>query len=120
MVLQIALTMSDVEHYDIDSHPLLTFVFCARDKSAARLDFIVEPWYMSEMGKSSAGGAEFAAFRKELEVNNGIKFFACVEDVPPVTPGVKRIAIISAREYISLSGLICMSILQIQSNHIFG
>ncbi|KAL3757399.1 hypothetical protein ACHAWU_006352 [Discostella pseudostelligera] len=89
--------MSDVEHYDIDSHPLLTFVFCARDKSAARLDFIVEPWYMSEMGKSSAGGAEFAAFRKELEVNNGIKFFACVEDVPPVTPGVKRIAIISAR-----------------------
>lgn len=54
---------------------------------------------MSEMGKSSPGGAEFAAFKKELEVNNGIRFFSCVEDVPPVQSGVKRLAIISAREY---------------------
>ena len=44
---------------------------------------------MSEMGKSSPGGAEFAAFKKELEVNNGIRFFSCVEDVPPVQSGVK-------------------------------
>ena len=54
---------------------------------------------MSKMGQSGPGGAEFAAFKKELEVNNGIKFFLCVEDVPPVQSGVKRIAIISAREY---------------------
>mmetsp|Transcript_24311 Transcript_24311/g.43949 ORF Transcript_24311/g.43949 Transcript_24311/m.43949 type:complete len:366 (+) Transcript_24311:97-1194(+) len=64
---------------------------------AARLDFIVEPWFMSEAGKSSPGGAEFAEFQKTLEATKGIKFFSRVEDVPPVEDGVKRLAIISAR-----------------------
>ena len=67
--------------------------------SAARLDFIVEPWFMSEAGKSSPGGADFAEFRKELEATKGIQFFSRVEDVPPVVDGIKRLAIISAREY---------------------
>lgn len=63
----------------------------------ARLDFIVEPWYMSEAGKSSPGGAEFDEFKKELEATKGVKFFSRVEDVPSVESGVKRLAIISAR-----------------------
>ena len=67
-------------------------------RSAARLDFIVEPWFMSEAGKSSPGGAEFADFKKTLEATKGVKFFQHVEDVPPVENGVKRLAIISARE----------------------
>lgn len=54
---------------------------------------------MSEAGKSSPGGAEFAEFKKELEATKGVKFFLRVEDVPPVEGGVKRLAIISAREY---------------------
>jgi hypothetical protein len=54
---------------------------------------------MSEAGKSSAGGAEFAEFRKDLETTKGIQFFSRVEDVPPIVDGVKRLAIISAREY---------------------
>jgi hypothetical protein len=77
---------------------LIPHLLYAFDDSAARLEVIVEPWFMSDMGKSSPGSAEFAAFRKELEITNGIKFFSCVEDVPPVQSGVKRIAIISARE----------------------
>lgn len=63
----------------------------------ARLDFIVEPWYMSDAGKSSPGGAEFDEFKKELEATKGVKFFSRVEDVPSVESGVKRLAIISAR-----------------------
>jgi len=54
---------------------------------------------MSEAGKSSPGGADFAEFRKELEDTKGIQFFSRVEDVPPVVEGIKRLAIISAREY---------------------
>ena len=53
---------------------------------------------MSEAGKSSPGGAEFADFKKTLEATKGVKFFQHVEDVPPVENGVKRLAIISARE----------------------
>ena len=52
---------------------------------------------MSEAGKSSPGGQEFAQFKQELESTKGIKFFQRVEDVPPVADGVKRLAIISAR-----------------------
>ncbi|KAL7540499.1 hypothetical protein ACHAXR_010160, partial [Thalassiosira sp. AJA248-18] len=65
---------------------------------AARLDFIVEPWFLSEAGKSSPGGEEFAEFKKTLEATKGVKFFERVEDVPPVEgDNVKRLAIISAR-----------------------
>ena len=64
--------------------------------SCASLDFIVEPWFMSDAGKSSPGYAEFVEFQKEAESNQGIKFFSKVEDVPPVVEG-KRLAIISAR-----------------------
>ena len=69
---------------------------------AARLDFIVEPWFLSEAGKTSPGGSEFAEFKQTLEESRGVKFFSRVEDVPPVENGVKRLAIISAREYLTL------------------
>jgi hypothetical protein len=69
---------------------------------------------MSEAGKNSTGGSEFAEFRKDLETTRGIQFFSRVEDVPPKVDGVKRLAIISARECnISLSGFrnqhVCLS-----------
>jgi hypothetical protein len=55
---------------------------------------------MSDAGKNSTGGSEFAEFRKDLETTRGIRFFSRVEDVPPKVAGVKRLAIISARECI--------------------
>ena len=60
---------------------------------------------MSEAGKTAPGGAEFAEFKKELEATKGVKFFSRVQDVPPAESGVKRLAIISAREY--LFGMLC-------------
>ncbi|KAL7435128.1 hypothetical protein ACHAXM_004462 [Skeletonema potamos] len=65
---------------------------------SARLDFIVEPWFMSDAGKSSPGYTEFAEFQKEVEATHGIKFFSDVEEIPPVEgDNMKRLAIISAR-----------------------
>lgn len=64
---------------------------------AAQLDYIVEPWFLSESGKSSPGGAEFAQFQQTLESAEGVKFFSRVVDVPPPEDGTKRLAIISAR-----------------------
>lgn len=59
---------------------------------------------MSATGKSSPGGAEFAEFKDELETKHGVRFFSRVEDVPPAEEGVKRLAIISARECIDEYG----------------
>lgn len=67
--------------------------------SDAKLDYIVEPWFKSEAGSKSPGGAEFAEFEKTLQATRGVKFFSKVEDVPPPEDGVQRLAIISAREY---------------------
>jgi len=41
-----------------------------------RLEYIVEPWFMSEVGKASPGGAEFHAFKGELESTTDILFFS--------------------------------------------
>jgi hypothetical protein len=64
-----------------------------------RLEYIVEPWFMSEVGKASpGGGAEFHAFKCQLESTADIRFFSRVEDVPaPRDRHAKRLAIISAR-----------------------
>ena len=63
-----------------------------------RLEYIVEPWFMSEVGKASPGGAEFHAFKCQLESTTDIQFFSRVEDVPaPRDQHAKRLAIISAR-----------------------
>ena len=65
---------------------------------------------MSEVGSKSPGAEEFAEFKKELEATKGIKFYARVEDVPPIEDGVKRLAIISASKYCSLASLLVLFI----------
>ena len=69
------------------------------DSNGGRLEYIVEPWFMSEVGKASpGGGAEFHAFKCQLESTADIRFFSRVEDVPaPRDRHAKRLAIISAR-----------------------
>lgn len=64
-----------------------------------RLEYIVEPWFMSEVGKASPGGAEFHEFKSQLESITDIQFFSRVEDVPAQLnePNTRRLAIISAR-----------------------
>mmetsp|Transcript_18757 Transcript_18757/g.36478 ORF Transcript_18757/g.36478 Transcript_18757/m.36478 type:complete len:382 (+) Transcript_18757:51-1196(+) len=64
----------------------------------ARLDYVVEPWFLSDPGKCTPGYDEFIQFKKKLEATNGIQFFQSVEEVPPLSDNTtKRIAIISAR-----------------------
>lgn len=65
---------------------------------------------MSEVGSKSPGAEEFVEFKKELEATKGIKFYARVEDVPPIEDGVKRLVIISASEYYSLASLLVLFI----------
>jgi predicted dehydrogenase len=70
------------------------------DVNGGRLEYVVEPWFMSEVGKASPGGVEFHAFKHELESTTDIQFLARVEDVPAQLnnePNTKRLAIISAR-----------------------
>jgi hypothetical protein len=74
---------------------------------SASLKYVVEPWYMSEEGKNSPGGEDFAAWRKTLEETKGIQFFQHVQSVPSPSSsssssaqeeqGERRMAIISAR-----------------------
>eukprot|EP00548_Thalassiothrix_antarctica_P004125 CAMPEP_0194144836 /NCGR_PEP_ID=MMETSP0152-20130528/13839_1 /TAXON_ID=1049557 /ORGANISM="Thalassiothrix antarctica, Strain L6-D1" /LENGTH=364 /DNA_ID=CAMNT_0038844849 /DNA_START=6 /DNA_END=1100 /DNA_ORIENTATION=- len=61
------------------------------------LKYVVEPWYMSKNGKSSAGGDIFETWREATEKQKGIKFFQSVEEVPACIDGERRMAIISAR-----------------------
>lgn len=75
---------------------------------------------MSEAGLDSPGGADFAEFRKDLEATEGIQFFSRVEDVPPVVDGVKRLAIISAREYRVSSGFVESTLMPINGVRCLG
>jgi predicted dehydrogenase len=63
----------------------------------AKLKYIVEPWYLNEKAAGSPGYDEFHAWRKELESQAGVVFFATVSGVPPPKEGEIRLAIISAR-----------------------
>ncbi|KAL7453937.1 hypothetical protein ACHAXS_000317, partial [Conticribra weissflogii] len=64
----------------------------------ARLEYVVEPWFLSDPGKSTPGYDEFIQFKENLETTKGIQFFQSVEKVPPLSDSTtKRIAIISAR-----------------------
>jgi predicted dehydrogenase len=65
-------------------------------QSPAKLEIIVEPWFMSTAGTNSPGYDEFIRFKTNLE-QTGVKFFATVKEVPPADEGIKRLAIISAR-----------------------
>eukprot|EP00591_Stephanopyxis_turris_P003778 CAMPEP_0195526892 /NCGR_PEP_ID=MMETSP0794_2-20130614/28204_1 /TAXON_ID=515487 /ORGANISM="Stephanopyxis turris, Strain CCMP 815" /LENGTH=350 /DNA_ID=CAMNT_0040657679 /DNA_START=100 /DNA_END=1152 /DNA_ORIENTATION=+ len=84
----------------------------------ATLKYIVEPWYMSEAGKSSPGSAEFAEWRKTLEQTKNIEFFATVKEVPlPSSSDEKRVSIISART--SDNPNLLKDCISIQSNSIY-
>lgn len=64
---------------------------------SARLKYIVDPWYMSEAGKTSPGSDDFYAWKATLEKERGIQFFATVPEVPMPAEGERRLGIISAR-----------------------
>jgi len=63
---------------------------------SAKLCYIVEPWFLGA-GASGPGGAEFAEFKSKAEADNQVGFYTSLADVPPVTDGVKRLALISGR-----------------------
>eukprot|EP01082_Thalassiosira_pseudonana_P002678 g3125.t1 g3125 contig12:1473055-1474309(-) len=64
----------------------------------ARLDYVVEPWYMSDEGNGSPGFTEFIEFKESLEKSNGVTFYATVDEVPRSENAQEtRLAIISAR-----------------------
>ena len=63
----------------------------------ADLEYIVEPWYFSDASRSAPGYDEFHTWRKKLEADRGIRFFATVAEVPAPEEGDLRLAIISAR-----------------------
>mmetsp|Transcript_1605 Transcript_1605/g.2279 ORF Transcript_1605/g.2279 Transcript_1605/m.2279 type:complete len:439 (+) Transcript_1605:38-1354(+) len=76
------------------AHQLLQKNLCP----SASLDYVVEPWYMTEAGKQTPGWDEFDAFRKETEEKEGILFFGKVSEVPPPKEADSpRMAIISTR-----------------------
>ena len=63
---------------------------------SAKLCHIVEPWFLGG-GKDGPGGAEFAEFKAKTEADHQVGFYTSLADVPPVTDGVKRLALISGR-----------------------
>lgn len=63
---------------------------------SAKLTSIVEPWFMGA-GASGPGGDEFTEFRKKTEEEHGTGFYTSLAEVPPVSDGVKRVALISGR-----------------------
>lgn len=60
---------------------------------SAKLCHIVEPWFLGP-GAEGPGGPEFAEFMKQYP---HVQFHKSLADVPPVTEGVKRLALISGR-----------------------
>jgi len=63
---------------------------------SAKLCYIVEPWFMGG-GASGPGGKEFAEFQKTTEAEHDVVFCKSLGDLPKVTDGVKRMALISGR-----------------------
>jgi len=68
----------------------------ANECPSAKLCHIVEPWFLGP-GASGPGGAEFGEFKSKAEAENQVGFYTSLADVPPVTDGVKRLALISGR-----------------------
>lgn len=62
----------------------------------AKLCHVVEPWFLGA-GAEGPGGPEFAEFAKKSEADHGVAFHKSLSDLPPVTDGVKRLALISGR-----------------------
>lgn len=64
---------------------------------SARLTHIVEPFYLTTSNTNATGYSEFHAWKKKLESERGVTFYANVADVPSMEPGEPRLTIISAR-----------------------
>jgi hypothetical protein len=63
---------------------------------SAKMCYVVEPWFLGG-GASGPGGPEFAEWQKEAETEDGVVFLKSVAELPPVTDGKKRLALISGR-----------------------
>jgi len=64
--------------------------------SSAKLCYVVEPWFLGG-GASGPGGPEFAEYRKATEEKFGVVFCSSIAELPAVTAGAKRLALISGR-----------------------
>ncbi|KAL3777763.1 hypothetical protein ACHAW5_004986 [Stephanodiscus triporus] len=62
---------------------------------SASLDYVVEPWFLGEVGSSGPGGPEFAKWADEVKVEHGTSFVRSVSDLPE--PNMPRCALISGR-----------------------
>jgi hypothetical protein len=65
------------------------------DVPSCALAYIVEPWFLSAAGSAGPGGAEFMAWKAQVEEQNGIQFLTKVEDLPSTDR--PRLALISGR-----------------------
>lgn len=63
---------------------------------SAKLMYIVEPWFMGP-GAEGPGGPEFKVYMEKAGPEHGVKFFKSLADLPPVTEGKKRLALVSGR-----------------------
>uniref|UniRef100_A0A7S1Y3R9 Gfo/Idh/MocA-like oxidoreductase N-terminal domain-containing protein n=1 Tax=Grammatophora oceanica TaxID=210454 RepID=A0A7S1Y3R9_9STRA len=71
--------------------------------AGAKLQYVVEPWYMNPASKGTPGYSEFQEWKTTQETTNGIQFYQHVSDVPTASEKEddskvrKLMAIISAR-----------------------
>jgi len=63
------------------------------------LKFVVEPFYMTDLGKQldEAGYNAFHEWRKQVEEKYGVKFYSSASDVPPRVENERRLGIVSSR-----------------------
>jgi predicted dehydrogenase len=64
---------------------------------SARLDIIVEPFYMQPSNSTVPGYNEFHTWKNEKESKDGIQFYSTIQDIPLKFDGNIRMGIISAR-----------------------
>lgn len=67
--------------------------------ASCALKSVVEPFYMTDLGRQldEAGYNRFHEWRKQVEQDHGVKFYASTSDVPPRDENEHRLGIISAR-----------------------
>mmetsp|Transcript_42722 Transcript_42722/g.48552 ORF Transcript_42722/g.48552 Transcript_42722/m.48552 type:complete len:371 (+) Transcript_42722:136-1248(+) len=64
---------------------------------SGKLVYVVEPWFLGA-GKETPGGQDFAKFVDETkEKDSAVGFFSAVKDLPEVSEGKQRLALISGR-----------------------
>jgi predicted dehydrogenase len=63
---------------------------------SGKLCYIVEPWFLGP-GANGPGGAEFGEYKAWAEKEHGVQFYKALADLPAVTEGKKRLALISGR-----------------------